>query len=324
LSRIASGTPIFPTSWMSAASRRSARRAGDQPSSAASSTLNAATRSEWRWVEGCVDRPRKRAQRAQAAELGERRRPADVAEAVAAAGGHRDAPVAALPLRPVERSVGQAHEVGVVRGLPELARAGRQREPAVVGDRALADRAPALLRDALGLVAVDAGQEQRELVAADAREQLARPRVAAEPLRDRREHRVAGLVPVRVVDLLELVDVEHDERERRPLAMRPLDVLDEPLLQPAVVSEAGERVGEGELGEPHARVGVRHREADERGEARQARLFQPRERLVVVRPEHDHAPDAAGDVDGCGDAQVERQARVCPRHHHAERPVVAA
>jgi hypothetical protein len=130
LSRIASGTPIFPTSWMSAASRRSARRAGDQPSSAASSTLNAATRVGMALGRGILGADRQRAQRAQAAELGQRRRPADVAEAVAAAGAHRDAPVAALPLRPVERSVGQAHEVGVVRGLREASRAGRQGEPA--------------------------------------------------------------------------------------------------------------------------------------------------------------------------------------------------
>ena len=74
------------------------------------------------------------------------------------------------------------------------------------GADALDDRAGD--RDAVARV--EAGEEDGELVAAEP-EALA---ALAQPRRDLAEHAVADRVPVAVVDLLEVVDVDEAERER--------------------------------------------------------------------------------------------------------------
>ena len=63
------------------------------------------------------------------------------------------------------------------------------------------------------LVAAGAEQEQ-ELVAALARQHVAGPREVRDAARGLGQHRVAGLVAERVVDELEVVEVEVEERER--------------------------------------------------------------------------------------------------------------
>ena len=78
---------------------------------------------------------------------------------------------------------------------------------------ALDDRA----RDREAFVLVPAREEERELVAAEP-ERLA---VLTQPGGDLREDLVADRVPVAVVDLLEVVDVEQAEREREAFAPGP-------------------------------------------------------------------------------------------------------
>ena len=77
----------------------------------------------------------------------------------------------------------------------------------------------------------------------------------------RRRHVVAGLVPARVVEDLELVEVDEQQRELAVLAARALDLLLEPLVQVAVVVEAREAVGDRlELGAaPADRGRLQHR-----------------------------------------------------------------
>ena len=54
---------------------------------------------------------------------------------------------------------------------------------------------------------------------------------------------VAGRVAVHVVDALEVVEVEHDERDGRLVGRGDEELLPEPLVERAVVPEPGEWVG---------------------------------------------------------------------------------
>ena len=63
-------------------------------------------------------------------------------------------------------------------------------------------------------------------------------------LRDLGEDVVAGRVAVDVVDALEVVEVEHHERDRATgRSRRPTSSVPEPLVERAVVPEPGQRVG---------------------------------------------------------------------------------
>ena len=98
---------------------------------------------------------------------------------------------------------------------------------------ALGDGAPGRVR---------ARQEHRELVAAVAEHVVAsRGRAATIARGDLAQQPVAGLVAQRVVDALELVEVQHDEAERLAAG----DAALEPVLERAVVEQAGQVVGLG-------------------------------------------------------------------------------
>jgi hypothetical protein len=66
----------------------------------------------------------------------------------------------------------------------------------------------------------DLRQQHRELVAAEPRYHVLRARPVAQHVRGKPQQVVAGLVPGRVVDRLEPVDVEHAERQRQRVAAR--------------------------------------------------------------------------------------------------------
>ena len=119
-----------------------------------------------------------------------------------------------------------------------------------------------------------AGQQQRELVAAEARDQ---PGVAHRLLQARAElgqQPVAGVVAERVVELLEAVEVDHRDRERR-VAVAPSSAV-EPLVEQAAVREPGQLVGQRQLAASRAaRVfstnvsAIRTSTSDERGGGQQ-------------------------------------------------------
>jgi hypothetical protein len=62
-------------------------------------------------------------------------------------------------------------------------------------------------------------------------------------------------VAERVVELLEVIDVEHQQRQRETTALRALDLEREAFVKVAVVVETGEAVGDGELREACVRLG---------------------------------------------------------------------
>ena len=137
----------------------------------------------------------------------------------------------------------------------------------------------------LGLAAVD---EQRELVAADPREHGRLADHLAQPARDALDRQVPELVAERVVDRLEVVEVEQHHRQRTVLALGGGERRLERLGQRRAVREAGQRVVVGPVArkrrlpaaevdrehrheahrdERHARVGRRHQRRRERQHA---------------------------------------------------------
>ena len=111
-------------------------------------------------------------------------------------------------------------------------------------DRALAaDRVAAALGDVGRGLLVGAGEQQHELVAAVAGDLVVRAQLALQRLGDPPQQLVAGGVPARVVDALEVVEVEDHRAERRLVAPRAGDLLADPDLHRAVVEDAGQRVG---------------------------------------------------------------------------------
>ena len=82
--------------------------------------------------------------------------------------------------------------------------------PAETAEHPLGD--PALLI----LGGPEVGAEQHELVTAQPADRVARPHHVLQPAGDDLEHFVAGLVAVRVVDVLEVVQVEEHDRDVEP------------------------------------------------------------------------------------------------------------
>ena len=76
----------------------------------------------------------------------------------------------------------------------------------------------------LGFGRVAVGEHDDELVAGVAGADVVGPQRAGEELGDALQRRVAGRVPVLIVDALELVEVEHDQRQRPVAAPGPGDL----------------------------------------------------------------------------------------------------
>ncbi|MNR29101.1 hypothetical protein D3C85_1464670 [compost metagenome] len=82
-----------------------------------------------------------------------------------------------------------------------------------------------LVGDARRAMRVGAGQQQHELVAADARDRILFAHHRAQPLGDLHQQGVAHAVTQRIVDMLEMVQVQEDRGQRRVVVARQLDGL---------------------------------------------------------------------------------------------------
>jgi hypothetical protein len=144
---------------------------------------------------------------------------------------------------------------------------------AAVAAEHLLERRPHSLDGALadlgGTLLVGIHGDDRELVAAVARDEVVRAHCLAQRAADAAQHLVTDQVALPLVHLLEVVEVHEDDREAPPGPPRALHLAPERLVQRGVVEAAREAVGARRLGEPglHARVAARHRR--ELGEARQ-------------------------------------------------------
>ena len=95
----------------------------------------------------------------------------------------------------------------------------------------------------------DVEQDDRELLAAVARDDVVGAPAVLQDLRHAAQRVVAGQVAVAVVVALEVIDVDHQHRQRQPGAVAALHLQRQPLAEVAVVVEAGEAVGDRQLGE---------------------------------------------------------------------------
>ena len=118
----------------------------------------------------------------------------------------------------------------------------RDRQVAALGvDRQL-DRAQQLVRDLGDVVARRVVQQHDELVAAEARHHVARAQACGDARGHGLQQAVADEVPQRIVDALEVVEVDEQQRQRRVGRARPLDLPAQPFHERHAVRQAGERV----------------------------------------------------------------------------------
>ena len=97
--------------------------------------------------------------------------------------------------------------------------------------------------DDLGLRQIGFRQQQREFFAADPRQHIALALAVARQIGQMHDHLVADLVAETVIDRFEIVDVDHQERDRPPIAAGPRPfVIRQRQKVPAII-DAGHAVG---------------------------------------------------------------------------------
>ena len=200
----------------------------------------------------------------------------------------------------------------VGRVLRPLGDADRDGDPAreLQLDRVEALREPPRKRDRALDAAV--GHDHRELLAADPADDVAGADGRAEVVGQLGQHLVADRVPEDVVDLLEVVDVDHHDRDVRVLGGGERQLAPKALVEVAVVVEAGQRVGLRLALQAGADVGVVERQRRRVAEPlRQLELRLAERRLLadpvdVQRPFQNAARDQRHD-DQC--LRVDRRAR---------------
>ena len=138
-------------------------------------------------------------------------------------------------------------------------------------------------------------EDHGELLAADAADgvRAARPSSRSTSARSL-EHLVALAVPADVVDALEVVDVEHQQRDRVVRTAGAVELGAQALVEVAVVVEAGQRVGVREMLEARADLRVVERERGGVAEpARQLELVLVERRVLARRGRCSAHPSAS-------------------------------
>ena len=92
------------------------------------------------------------------------------------------------------------------------------------------------------------GQDDRELVAPVSDGYVGRAQSLSENVPHVDQQLVTDGVPVAVVDLLEVVKVDHRERELGPVALRTCGLLVDALVEGATIAEPGQRIACGPVG----------------------------------------------------------------------------
>ena len=196
--------------------------------------------------------------------------------------GRRRGELGAIPpgfFGDVERGVGRLEErVGPRRARAlEIGDADRHGDgrggPAPLGPRA--ERFADALGELEGLRGRRLGQEHDKLVSAVTRRQIRGAARRAERLGDGEQRGVAGVVPGVVVDLLQVVDVDHQQREGRLVTNRAQELLGEARVDVAAVVEVRERIGDRRLGERVVAPAERASEQAEDEERRDRRIDKP-------------------------------------------------
>ncbi len=161
--------------------------------------------------------------------------------------------VLALRLRGHHRGLGAGTELARVHRVLRAERdADRHGDDADRGKLALVQPFHEPLRGADGVRRVAGAHDHAELLAAEPADDVLRPNGGAQRVGEMAEQLVADAVSVDVVDALEVVDVEHQHRDRRVRPARLLECVQQLLVEGAVIEEPGERVGARLMLEPLA------------------------------------------------------------------------
>ena len=157
----------------------------------------------------------------------------------------RDA-ILAGGLRGVQRLIAGAQERRRLRAVERVRRDTRRdlEREAGIGE-AVGEQRADLAAQSLGGVRARAREHDDELVATDASGLGVLRQRAHEDVGDLAQQRVAELVPGAVVDLLEVVAVDHEEAQRESSLLRVQERELESFLEPAPVEDACERVRRG-------------------------------------------------------------------------------
>jgi hypothetical protein len=174
-------------------------------------------------------------------------------------------------------------------------------------------------RDRGGLAGQVAGDED-ELVAAEPRDGVGRAQDAPQARGDLDEQAVAALVPEAVVDRLEAVDVEVQDRDRAALALALGQRLLEAFDEERAVRQTGERVGQRLAQALGLDAVALDRGRQDVGDAAQEARVAGGERARVLHPAGDDAerPVGAGDRD----RERARDALARPDARRRQRPSV--
>ena len=232
------------------------------------------------------------------------------------------AAVAPEPLGGVERAVGRAPELGRVARLgPAPGHADRHRHGAGEAVELAPHERPDLLGQRQRARLRRARQHERELLAPEPRGHVGLAGRRAQEGGEAPQHVVAGVVAQRVVDALEVVEVDDEQREVAAGAGVGEVALDRQL-EAAAVAQAGERVVRGEVLEalePARGLDRPHRLVGEHAQRLQRLVGGQQPVLRVVDPHHPVEP--AGRVVQRHDEPVvvpgERPAPVGDRRVHA-------
>ena len=187
--------------------------------------------------------------------------------------------IAALVLRPVERQIGMAHDVGRAADIlvdDGDADAGAD-DDGLIGDGVgRADGGDHARGDRLqGRVIEAAGGDDGELVAAEPGDHVVATQGAGEPLGDAADELVADRVAERVVDILEVVEIDVEHGRGRTALAHLLDHGLEPLAEEDAIGQPAKGIVQGEMPQPRFAGGdgrgrAPHMAEDQRGQQRKA------------------------------------------------------
>ena len=242
--------------------------------------------------------------------------------AVAIELGRIDDAAGAIFLGDVHRDVGALHEhfgFGAMLGRNRDADAAVHVEVQPFDGERLLHGRNQLARGELGAGLSDAGQHDRELVAAEARDGIRFAQLELQPVPDFAQHGIAHQMPHRVVDLLEPVEVHDQHRQRVARAQRIGDGHLEPVLKQRPVRQIGQAVVVREVADalfglrslaPH--FGIAQLAVDRRNEAVEIVLDDVVVGAVLHRVDRDLFADRAGH-------ENERHFQAAVAHHRERR-----
>ncbi len=307
--------PTLPTSWRSPARRRRSRRSPRRPSRAPIATARPETVSEWLLPPASL---------------------ASTARARAATSASWGVGVA-IPFPAFRRLEGWKTTVVTSPRLASYRAMSacwisrwRDSVPRRLGDTD-ADGAPAeggpsepveRARDREGVPAPAAREQRHELVAACAVDRpLVTDGLPEAPARVA-EVLVAGLVPLRVVDLLEPVEVDRHQREAGSTLRTCLDRRGQVVVEGTVIPEPGEAVRsrrypqEGDLGVAHQPVASEREQREEEGDEDQLGARGDRDHVCTAR----HAAEPASPTTPCFLSAADTRAPLFQRARRAVSP----